>query len=325
MTIAYTLDHAPRVLDKVVKKTFERDLAILPCYEIEVDGKTIRYSTGDNSRQSFARVQTIFAKEPTTIPYLETFDKDDLMLDIGANVGMYTVYASVMTGCRVVSIEPEALNYAELNKNIYLNGLHGRVRAYCAAASEKFAIDKLLLGGFTVGHSHHDFGENSWKKEMKWSEKVTIAPEDRIAQGSIAVAIDDLVAQGVMEIPQHIKVDVDGWENKVIAGAKKTLADPGVKTALMELDYRLDGTEAIIEFMESLGWKYSIDQMCTNRQMIMNPDRVRELRRIRKDGFNYIFYRDDAYGDMFRDFLARYSPPYTREGKLVNPPAYIES
>ena len=52
-------------------------------------------------------------------------------------------------------------------------------------------------------------------------------------------------------------------------------------------------------------------------------ERVRELREIGKDGFNYIFYRDDAYGDMFRDFLEKYEPPYTTEGKLVHPPALV--
>ena len=126
MPVAYPFPQSPRRLDKVNRATFERDLTSIPCYEVEIDGKTIRYAAAEGDRQVVARVLTLFAKEPTTIPYLETFESDDLFLDIGANIGMYTVYAAVMTGCRTVSIEPEALNYAELNKNIYINDLHGR-------------------------------------------------------------------------------------------------------------------------------------------------------------------------------------------------------
>ena len=320
MPIAYPLPKSPRQLNEVRRNTFQRDLTSIACYEVEVDGKTIRYSAAEGDRQILARVLTLFAKEPTTPPYLETFDANDLFLDIGANMGLYTVYAAVMTGCQVVSIEPEALNYAELNKNIYINDLHGRVLAYCAAASDSFMVDKLLLGGFRVGHSHHDFAESSWLDDMKWGNDVTVKRNQRIAQGSISFSIDEMVASGAMDIPSHIKIDVDGHEHKVIAGARKTLADPSLKTVLIELDHRFEQTDGIIDFMEGLGWRYSFDQLVTNRIMIMREERVRELRKIGKDGFNYIFFRDDAYADLFNDFLNKYEPPYTKEGKLVAPP-----
>lgn len=322
MPVAYKLAHAPRQLEEVTFTTYHRDLATIPCYEVNVDGKVIRYSAAEGDRHIRARVATLFAKEPTTIPYLETFEENDLFLDIGANIGMYSIYAGVMTGCRVVSIEPEALNYAELNKNLYLNELHGRALAYCAAASNSFEVDKLLLGGFTVGHSHHDFAENSWLTDMKWSDNVTVTRSQRITQGSISVSIDQMVASGTIDLPTHIKIDVDGHEHKVIDGARKTLADSSLKTVLIELDHRFEQTNGIIEFMEGLGWKYSFDQLVTNRAMIMRPERVRELRQIGKDGFNYIFFRDDSYADMFSDFLSKYSPPYSKDGKLVNPPVF---
>jgi FkbM family methyltransferase len=324
MPMTYDLDQSPRRLETVIRKTIRRDLAVLPCYEVEVDGKPIRYAAAEGSGQVLARVLTLFAKEPTTIPYLETFEADDLYLDIGANIGMYTIYAAVMTGCRAVAIEPEALNYAELNKNIYLNELNDRVLGYCAAASDTQEISRLLLGGFTVGHSHHDFGESTWVSDMKWSNNVVVSKENRMQQGSISVRIDDMVASGAMELPKHIKIDVDGWEHKVIDGARTTLADPGVRSVLIELDHRFEKTNDIIEYMESLGWKYSMDQLVTNRVMVMRPERVRELRQIKKDGFNYIFYRDDAYADLFKDFLAKYTPPYDKTGRLVHNPVVVD-
>ena len=73
MTIAYPLPKSPRQLQEVKRRTFERDLTTIPCYEVEVDGKTIRYAAAEGDRQILARVLTLFAKEPTTPPYLETF------------------------------------------------------------------------------------------------------------------------------------------------------------------------------------------------------------------------------------------------------------
>jgi FkbM family methyltransferase len=320
-----TTGSTPRTLQHMRLVNVKRELATFPAVEIDVDGRTIRYSAAEGSKHLVARVTTLFAKEPTTMPYLETFAKDDVFLDIGANVGMYTVYAAMMTGCRVVAIEPEALNFAELNKNIYLNGLNDRVTAYCAAAGTQLEVGKLLLGAFAVGFSHHDYGESSWRKDMKWSPEVTVARDQRITQGSISVSIDELVASGAIPQPHHVKIDVDGHEPRVVAGAAKTFANSVLKTVLVEIDFGSPACQQIVDTMVANGWQYSMDQLVTNRHHVMKPERIAQLREIRKDGFNYIFYRDPAYGELFRDFLARYEPPLDEHGKLKRPPKVEQS
>jgi FkbM family methyltransferase len=63
------------------------------------------------------------------------------MIYVGANVGMYTIWAAATRNARVYAFEPEAQNYATLNRNIALNNLI-RIRArsseLCAAESEHF-------------------------------------------------------------------------------------------------------------------------------------------------------------------------------------------
>lgn len=73
-------------------------------------------------------------------------------------------YAAKIAGARVYAFEPDAINYAELNKNIFVSGLHGQVTAYCMAMSDENRVDRLLLGGFAEGLSHHDFGEHTLKR-----------------------------------------------------------------------------------------------------------------------------------------------------------------
>lgn len=313
-----------RTLETVKRDVHKGELIQLPYYELEVDGKPLRYSGPFESPLMWGRVQTLFAKEPTTIPYLESFAASDLMLDIGANVGMYSTYAAVVTGCQVVSVEPESLNFAELNKNVYLNGLHGRVTPICAAATDMRKIDKLNLGTFGIGYAFHDFGENTWTKDQKWTPEVTTKKEQRVQQGCMGVTIDELISSGFMRTPDHIKIDVDGLEHRVIGGAHNTLRDPRVKTVLIELDHAIEHSHAIFDMMVDLGWKYSEDQLITNRNLIMKKERVRELRQIRKDGFNYIFYRDDRYSDLFANFLDGYKPPYNEQNKMVHPPKLVD-
>ena len=67
------------------------------------------------------------------------------MFDVGANVGMYSIWAAATKGINVIAIEPESQNYAVLNKNILLNNLKDKVTALCFAMSDEEKISELNL------------------------------------------------------------------------------------------------------------------------------------------------------------------------------------
>jgi hypothetical protein len=71
------------------------------------------------------------------------FQPHEVLVDIGANVGMYTIWAAKTRGMRVFAFEPESQNYALLYKNIVL----------------KHACSRLYLSEFHAGGSCHTFGE----------------------------------------------------------------------------------------------------------------------------------------------------------------------
>src|SRR3954451_1972510 len=104
----------PLELQSITKREIDAGIVSFPVEELDVSGRIVRYVA--TSRQSQKRIRSLLTKEPLTIPWIETFKPDEVMVDIGANVGMYGIYAGVL-GCRVFAFEPEALNYAELNKN----------------------------------------------------------------------------------------------------------------------------------------------------------------------------------------------------------------
>jgi Met-10+ like-protein len=98
-----------------------------------------------------SHVERLLTREPTTPPWIRSFAPHEVFIDVGANIGLYSIYASVLAGSRVYSFEPEAQNYAELNKNIFINGLHERVTAYCVALTDHSALASLYLCTFAVG------------------------------------------------------------------------------------------------------------------------------------------------------------------------------
>ncbi len=284
----------------------ETDLIEMDYDEADVRGRTVRYVR--TSRHSTKRTQTLFTKEPTTPIWIDTFKPDEVLFDVGANVGLYSVYAGAIAQARVCSFEPEALNYAELNKNIFVNGLHERVVGYCAAVSDEFSISKLFLGGFGIGYSHHDFGENRWKQDAKIGHRV-VKQHDRPEQGSIAISLDQVVEAGAAPAPNHIKIDVDGFEWKVLKGAAVTLRRPELKTILLEVDYAIRENVALIADLEAEGWRFSRDQVRINQHEKATYEQVLDRRARGKGGQNYIFFKDDFYMDYFREFAEQFVPP----------------
>jgi FkbM family methyltransferase len=273
--------------------------------EIPLRDKAMRFAlTGSSSKK---RLRTLFSKEPITLAWIDSFEKGETLYDIGANVGMYTVYAAVMRDASVFAFEPEALNYAELNKNIYLNGLHDRVLAYCIALSDVNKLDRLLLSDFGIGISFHDFQENSWTEDKAFAEDWVVSKDDRRPQGCIGRTVDSLVADGI-PAPHHIKIDVDGLENRIVGGMREVLRHPQLKTVLIEINFDNPKNLAIVEVMESLGWRYSWDQLRMNRRVKFTVEQIRKYQKTGVGGLNYIFYKDDRYDRAFAQACERYTP-----------------
>ena len=89
--------------------------------KIIFDGKTIIFKTGHNRLNN--RVLKFFEDEPLLIKWIKKFNSDDVFLDIGANVGSYSL-AALSKGSLVYSIEMDLNNNSVLFENIFLNKLY---------------------------------------------------------------------------------------------------------------------------------------------------------------------------------------------------------
>lgn len=222
-----------------------------PRSEIEHDGVPMVFATPSTFTRW--RVTSIYEKEPWTLEWIASFQMGDILLDCGANVGMYTIWAAATRRARVYAFEPEAQNYALLNRNILINGLTELVTAYCMGLSDTSGLSALYMADLRIGGSCHSVGE-----PLDFRHK-PMNPVFR--QGCVAATLDELVTAGEMEVPNHIKIDVDGFEPKVIAGARTTLANKTVKSLLIETNQNLEDHRRMVSDLNALGFAHDRAQV----------------------------------------------------------------
>jgi FkbM family methyltransferase len=133
----------------------------------------------------------------------------ELFVDVGANVGSYTILAGALAKARCIAFEPIAETHAHLLANIRLNSLDCRafnMGVGRTAAQLRFTTDKDT------------------------TNRVADAGDAQSTEVSI-VALDSILAD---EVPVAIKIDVEGFETEVIEGARKVLDGPGLLAVVME-------------------------------------------------------------------------------------------
>lgn len=139
-------------------------------------------------------------------------------LDVGANIGYYTALAARAVGPngKVVALEPDPESYSYLEKTIDANSA-GNVKSFRVAASDAPANLPLFI-------SKDNRGDNR-----------LYASADKRSQVEVeARPIDELLTENNISTVDLIKIDVQGYEPKVIAGLSKTIARSPNLTILTE-------------------------------------------------------------------------------------------
>jgi len=143
----------------------------------------------------------------------------DLFLDIGANVGSYSVLASGVCRARTWAFEPDPLTAGYLRRNVAINALRALVTVHECALGPISGEVKFTVGLDTVN-----------KVASAEAADVRVVQQRRL---------DDVVDGAE---PLMIKMDVEGYEEDVLRGAQSTLANPSLK--VIELETVTPGIEA---------------------------------------------------------------------------------
>ncbi|PZX45763.1 FkbM family methyltransferase [Roseinatronobacter thiooxidans] len=140
---------------------------------------------------------------------IDTLKLGDLFVDIGVNVGSYTVPASKVCGVRTIAVEPDPDTARVLRRHIEVNGIGSKVQVVEAAIGANIGTVSFTVGRDTVNRVARSEGTN--------------------VRAVVVKTLDDILNG---EIPRLIKIDVEGFKRKVFKGAASTLADPRLRAII---------------------------------------------------------------------------------------------
>jgi FkbM family methyltransferase len=146
---------------------------------------------------------------------LHALRPDDLFVDVGANIGSYTILASGAVGARSVAFEPVPVTFYWLTENIRLNNIASRVAAKNVAVGAATGVVEVSTGIDCMNHVMAD-GESSDGQ-----------------QAVPLVSLDGVLADDMVSL---IKIDVEGFEGEVLKGAAATLQSPTLLAAIVEIN-----------------------------------------------------------------------------------------
>ncbi len=173
----------------------------------------------DRSDPVVSGALTLRVFEQSELAFFQKYCRGAMTLvDIGANVGLYTVLAQHQLNAdgRIVALEPHPTTFSFLQKNIAANqaeaGSGPRVDAFNQAAAPERAIVELRLNPENRGDNRLYQGTYQGRLEQWETLPVEACPVDETLQ-----------ALGIGQV-NFVKIDIQGYEQKAISGFQKTLA-----------------------------------------------------------------------------------------------------
>ena len=190
------------------------------------------------TRHEFHRLKSC-EKEPWTVRWIERcLEPGEVLYDVGANVGAYTLLAAVVSpSARVVCFEPGPANFAALAANIELNDVAERVIAVPIALGDQARSATLRSDSPVAGASAALDGDGG-------PGRPAMVLVDRL---------DDVVRRFGLPHPHHLKLDVDGYEREVLEGAPEILDSDALRTMMVELDHRRG--DEVVDRLTRLGFR----------------------------------------------------------------------
>ena len=135
-------------------KSFETDL-----FTFNVGNKNILFANNRGQKTYIKnRMDRMLSKEPETISWINAFDKNSVFFDIGANIGIYTLYSAILKQNKVIAFEPHAANYKNLLDSINLNNLEN-CSAYCIALGDKVKLSEINVKNMHEGVANNNVGQ----------------------------------------------------------------------------------------------------------------------------------------------------------------------
>jgi FkbM family methyltransferase len=194
--------------------------------------------------------------------------EDDLFLDIGANLGHYSLLASGIKKCKTIAVEPVPVTYHQLYRQIELNSLSRKITAFNIGVGD---IETTLLFSTDRGTMNRIV-----EKEYHSSVEISVQTIDQLCKD---------------QVPSLLKIDVEGFEKFALEGSIATLKNTNLKAVIIEINFSNSNfgvkNNEIVEIMTINGFSpYKYEPHFRKLTLLKDYN---------KEQFNTIFIRDEEF------------------------------
>ena len=192
--------------------------------EVTHNGLKLKFSTPN--AVCWFRAESFSTKEPETLEWIDAIPMGSVLWDIGANVGLYSVYAAKKRNCRVLAFEPSVFNLELLARNIFLNGLMEQICIVPLALSDSLGASQLHMTTKEWGGALSTFGQDYGFDGKKLKESFKFQ--------TVGLSMIDAIEKLGLPKPDYIKMDVDGIEHLILKAGGAILHD--LKGIIVEIN-----------------------------------------------------------------------------------------
>ncbi|MBI1286910.1 MAG: FkbM family methyltransferase [Flavobacteriales bacterium] len=207
--------------------------------------------------------------ETENLDFIDKMKEGDVMYDLGACEGRFSVYAA-LHGIRCVSFEPEQENFKVLTSNIELNGIDGSlITPLNYGVSDQTKEGRMNIGQPWAGGHQKVVDSGEKRADLDFDFKTV--------QEIKLISLDDAVVKLGIPLPNYLKVDIDGSEIPFMRGAQKVLSGPQLTGVIYELQVEDESYDFVVKNLAEHGFREN------SRHQVPNEPNL----------FNIIFYRDE--------------------------------
>jgi FkbM family methyltransferase len=225
-----------------------------------------------DSETSRIRARGMLIREPETLRWIEDMTSNDVFLDIGCNVGVFTLYAAVAAKARVIALDPLPFNISGLVRNARLNQATDRISAFCVAMTDRTRIADLQM----IPDASVTGGAGSTFDQPIDNYGIEYEPEYRLA--TMGFSLDDFFEFFRLPIPTHLKMDIDGMPQDVLSGGRAILSSPTLRQAMCEIPPGKEAFEAFVDDMKRFGFRH-------DRTVAASPNQGADIERFSTNNF----------------------------------------
>ena len=203
-------------------------------------GSTVKFNLYTPNEICLFRQKSFSDKEPEMLEWIEEFGGDGAFFDVGANIGIYSIYYAKLMKGNVYSFEPSVFNLKQLAKNISINSLSKQIHIIPNPLSDKGGLAPFINSNISEGGALNSFGV-TYGFDGNEIENV-------IEYSLLGFSLDQMFEIEILtEVPSCIKIDVDGIEHLILSGALEILQNKICKSVFIEVNENFKEQSELVE------------------------------------------------------------------------------